>query len=76
MATKEFDWEQAKKQNSPRMFQLLKSTHDKPISEEDFVTMFKSTPRGDGSVTRRSPSRGRAMYRNLRDKFGFFNGAS
>lgn len=71
---KAFDWCKAEQMHGPEMMDLLKKTHNSNISEESFVKLFVSVPikNGGSKRGRRAPSVGRNVYKNLRDKFGFF----
>jgi hypothetical protein len=71
---KTFDWEEAKKVHSAGMVALLKKTYRSQITEDDFVKLYQAVPMQDGDSKRgrRSPSVARNNYRNLKEKFGFF----
>lgn len=67
MNKKIFDWEKAKESNSSAGLELLRKTHDKDISEEEFVSLYKAL-----GLSQHPPSRGRYKYRRLKRDFGFF----
>ena len=75
---KVFDFEEAKKLNSPAMLRFLKSIYKTRMSEEEFVEAYAKVPyvgkKGDGisPSTRRGPDRARRQYRQLLNKFDFF----
>jgi len=72
--TKEFDWEKCNLRHSPAVVAFLSSVHRTAISEDEFSARLARLPReGRVRLSRsRRPSKGRQMYRNLRDEFAFF----
>jgi hypothetical protein len=72
--TKQFDWEKCAKRHSPTVVAFLSGVQGTPISEDEFAARLAALPReGRVRLSRsRRPSKGRQMYRNLRDEFSFF----
>jgi hypothetical protein len=70
----DFDWEQCAKLHPAEVVEFLRSVQYTTISQEDFVLAYQKLPRLDGKPKRgsRTPNKLRNTYRNLRDKFGFF----
>lgn len=66
---KTFDWEIAKQSHRLETLEYLRATHNKKITEDEFVAGMK-----DLKLPRQSPSHCKQMYRSLKEKFGFFNG--
>lgn len=71
----EFDWEFAKGQRSPEVYELLQQNYNKKLTEEQFLELFMALPRNkEHASATRAPSSGKNQYRRLRDRFGFFTG--
>ena len=69
---KTFDWDEAVKVNGAEMLLFLKSVHDVKMDEDEFVKKsqeFRATSKQTRSF---NPSKMRARYRALSNKFGFF----
>lgn len=68
---KVWDWERVKRERSPKMYEFLKSTEGKKITEEEFITLFQAVPAREGchngKGTNRNPSAARHNYKGLKD---------
>lgn len=69
----EWNWDTCRELRSKPMYDFLFAIHDKPISEDDFVTMYTSVPQVDGRGNR-APSHARRQYRYIKKRFGWFGG--
>ena len=69
---KNFDWDFAKNSygHLDTTVDWLKSVHDKPLTEEEFINQYKSLPKRKGSD--RSPHKLKQRYKHLKEVFGFF----
>jgi hypothetical protein len=69
-----FDWAECAKLHPQEVVWFLRSVQHTEISQDDFVIAYQKLPRLADKPKRgsRSPSKLRGTYRNLRDKFGFF----
>lgn len=74
---KEFDWDFAKKVNSPAKLQWIWDNHKRKVSVDEFVLEIKKLRKLSFSKKPRkryTPSSLRKRYKNLKEKFGFFTG--
>ena len=65
---KDFDWEEAKKRNSPEKYELLKKIHKEKIDVDEYIRLILDIPR------KKMPRRPAKQYRRLKEVFGFFQG--
>jgi hypothetical protein len=65
---KVFDCEIAKGMHSEGAYNFLKATHDKPMTEEEFILGYRAVT----SSKKHNPASLRRQYRNLKQQFGFF----
>lgn len=69
---KKFDWDYAKSTHRKEVYDFLKNNHDKTLSEQEVVEMWSKLPRIGVGFRNRSPSSVKYQYKNLKEKFGFF----
>jgi len=68
---KTFDFDKSLEMgHTPGYVEFLKQYHKKKITIDEYIEKVKALPKKPGSD--RSPSRLKADYKNLTEKFGFF----
>ena len=70
---KVFDWVEAVNHNSPEKLEFLRSTHDKKLSEAEFVALSQEVRAKSSKKRSYNPCKMRKTYKELAKNFGFFS---
>jgi hypothetical protein len=70
---KTFDWKYAVEYHTTATVNFLWNNHKQPMSEEEFVALYKALPH-DHPKAARCRSKAKRQYHRLKERFGFFTG--
>ena len=73
--TKTFDWAQFSERHKPAWAAWLEANHARPVTEAEYMEAYRAQRSADTrphKAVRYSTAKLRAVYRNLREDFGFF----